>query len=36
LFYPPDVVPPGVKVTTNEEGDQEVDCPTPTLWYLTV
>ena len=36
LFYPPDVIPPGVRVTANEDGDQEVECPNPTLWLLTV
>ena len=36
LFYPPDRVPPGVKVTRSEDGSLDVQAPNPVQWLLEV
>ena len=36
LLYPPDRVPPGVKVTRSEDGSLDVQAPNPVQWLLEV
>lgn len=36
LFYPPEVLPPGIRVAKSGSGDLDVQSPNPVQWLLEV